>query len=210
MVWAVVGSSFFVPVDEVANEEVCVNAIFTPLSPVPYISTRNSRRQGESLRKPSPRSPLLNPQLSTTKTTDSHRPQTTDPTTSTMTDQVRTAHLLIKHTSSRNPVSRRTGEAVVISPQQAMTELQQYEARIKQEGIDSAFPKYAAERSDCSSCRNNGYVVWSGWIHIYSFWLIHCLLRCVKCAQQWQISLYRCSKVFNDVIWFIQTRKQYQ
>lgn len=76
-----------------------------------------------------------------------------------MTDQVRTAHLLIKHTSSRNPVSRRTGGAVVISPQQAMTELQQYEARIKQEGIDAAFPKYAAERSDCSSCRNNGYVV---------------------------------------------------
>ncbi|KAL3799160.1 hypothetical protein HJC23_002288 [Cyclotella cryptica] len=73
-----------------------------------------------------------------------------------MTDQVRTAHLLIKHTSSRNPVSRRTGEAVMISPQQALAELQRYEAKIKAEGIDTAFPKYAAERSDCSSYRNNG------------------------------------------------------
>ena len=73
-----------------------------------------------------------------------------------MTDQVRTAHLLIKHTSSRNPVSRRTGGAVTISPQEALAELQQYEAKIKDEGVDVAFPKYAAERSDCSSCRNNG------------------------------------------------------
>lgn len=73
-----------------------------------------------------------------------------------MTDQVRTAHLLIKHTSSRNPVSRRTGEAVNLSPQEALAELQQYEARIKEEGIDAAFPKYAAARSDCSSCKNNG------------------------------------------------------
>eukprot|EP00956_Cyclotella_meneghiniana_P007705 scaffold10321_cov69-Cyclotella_meneghiniana.AAC.7 len=75
MVWAVVGSSFFVPVDEVANEEVCVlNAIFTPLSPLPYISTRNSRRQGESQENPhlAHLSSILN-SLSTTKTTD-HRP----------------------------------------------------------------------------------------------------------------------------------------
>jgi hypothetical protein len=73
-----------------------------------------------------------------------------------MTDQVRTAHLLIKHTSSRNPVSRRTGETVTLSPQEALAELQRYEARIKEEGIDVAFPKYAAERSDCSYCKNNG------------------------------------------------------
>ena len=73
-----------------------------------------------------------------------------------MTDQVRTAHLLIKHSSSRNPVSRRTGGEVTISPQEALTELQKYEARIKEEGTDAAFPKYAAERSDCSSYRNNG------------------------------------------------------
>ncbi|KAL3767014.1 hypothetical protein ACHAWU_004512 [Discostella pseudostelligera] len=73
-----------------------------------------------------------------------------------MADQVRTAHLLIKHTGSRNPVSRRTGEQVTLSPDQALAELQSYEARIHSEGVASAFPKYAAERSDCSSCKNNG------------------------------------------------------
>eukprot|EP00571_Detonula_confervacea_P011714 CAMPEP_0172298682 /NCGR_PEP_ID=MMETSP1058-20130122/1226_1 /TAXON_ID=83371 /ORGANISM="Detonula confervacea, Strain CCMP 353" /LENGTH=115 /DNA_ID=CAMNT_0013007969 /DNA_START=39 /DNA_END=386 /DNA_ORIENTATION=+ len=71
-------------------------------------------------------------------------------------DQVRTAHLLIKHTGSRNPVSRRTGEQVTLSPEEALAELQSYEARIKSEGVSDAFPKYAAERSDCSSNRNNG------------------------------------------------------
>lgn len=70
--------------------------------------------------------------------------------------QVRCAHLLIKHTGSRNPVSRRTGEQVHTSPEDALAELQQYEAKIKAEGIDAAFPKYAAQRSDCSSYRANG------------------------------------------------------
>ena len=57
-------------------------------------------------------------------------------------DQVRTAHLLIKHTGSRNPVSRRTGATVSLSPPEAYAELQSYEARIRSEGIDAAFPKY--------------------------------------------------------------------
>jgi len=66
------------------------------------------------------------------------------------------AHLLIKHTGSRNPVSRRTGAKVMLSPEDAHAELQSYEARIRSEGIDTAFPKYAAERSDCSSYQNSG------------------------------------------------------
>ena len=70
--------------------------------------------------------------------------------------QVRCAHLLIKHTGSRNPVSRRTGEQVTLSPQDALAELQSYEAKIKAEGVHSAFPQYASERSDCSSFRNKG------------------------------------------------------
>jgi parvulin-like peptidyl-prolyl isomerase len=37
-----------------------------------------------------------------------------------------------------------------------MAELKKYEARIQQEGVDAAFPKYAQERSDCSSFKNNG------------------------------------------------------
>ena len=69
---------------------------------------------------------------------------------------VRAAHLLIKHTGSRNPVSRRTGEAVTMSPEDAMAELQEYEKKIRNEGVDTAFPMYAEQRSDCSSFRNKG------------------------------------------------------
>ena len=61
---------------------------------------------------------------------------------------VRVAHLLIKHTGSRNPVSRRTGEQVQLSPQQALAELQMYQQRIISDGVHEAFPKYAQERSD--------------------------------------------------------------
>jgi parvulin-like peptidyl-prolyl isomerase len=69
---------------------------------------------------------------------------------------VRTAHLLIKHTGSRNPVSRRTGKQVTISPEEAMAELQQYEKRIKESGVAETFPVCAMERSDCSSFARNG------------------------------------------------------
>ena len=69
---------------------------------------------------------------------------------------VRAAHLLIKHTGSRNPVSRRTGETVTLLPNDALIELQLYETKIIAEGIDISFPKYAHERSDCSSYKNNG------------------------------------------------------
>jgi parvulin-like peptidyl-prolyl isomerase len=81
---------------------------------------------------------------------------TTIPTTCTMTDQVRAAHLLIKHTGSRNPVSRRTGEQVTLAPADAMKELEQYEQKIIAEGVDESFPKYATERSDCSSFKQKG------------------------------------------------------
>jgi parvulin-like peptidyl-prolyl isomerase len=70
-------------------------------------------------------------------------------------DKVRAAHLLIKHTGSRNPVSRRTGEMVHLSPEDAVQELRSYEAKILAEGLAS-FPKYAHERSDCGSFANNG------------------------------------------------------
>lgn len=73
-----------------------------------------------------------------------------------MTAQVRAAHLLIKHTASRNPISRRTGEQVTLTPALAMQEITNYMHRIQQEGLASSFPKYARERSDCSSFRANG------------------------------------------------------
>mmetsp|Transcript_10377 Transcript_10377/g.19425 ORF Transcript_10377/g.19425 Transcript_10377/m.19425 type:complete len:115 (-) Transcript_10377:17-361(-) len=69
--------------------------------------------------------------------------------------KVRAAHLLIKHTESRNPISRRTGEQVTLTPALAMQEITNYMHRIQQEGLDS-FPKYARERSDCSSFRADG------------------------------------------------------
>ena len=68
---------------------------------------------------------------------------------------MRAAHLLIKHTGSRNPVSRRTGEQVTLSPEQARKELEGYEQKIKQEGLNS-FARYAQERSDCSSYQRGG------------------------------------------------------
>ena len=73
-----------------------------------------------------------------------------------MSEQVRAAHLLIKHTGSRNPVSRRTGATITLSPEDAEKELVIYERKIREEGLNEAFPKYASERSDCSSFKNNG------------------------------------------------------
>ena len=73
-----------------------------------------------------------------------------------MSDQVRAAHLLIKHTQSRNPVSRRTGKQVTLTPDDAYVELQSYEQKIISEGIHESFPKYAHERSDCGSFTNSG------------------------------------------------------
>ncbi len=73
-----------------------------------------------------------------------------------MSEQVRTAHLLIKHTGSRNPVSRRTGAQVTLTPDEAVAELRHYQSKIQAECIHEVFPKYALERSDCGSFAKNG------------------------------------------------------
>ena len=67
-------------------------------------------------------------------------------------------HLLIKHSASRNPVSRRTGQSTAnYSPEQAMEEILQYAEKIKAEGAtEEVFRKYATERSDCGSFRQGG------------------------------------------------------
>ena len=44
----------------------------------------------------------------------------------------------------------------MLSPEDAIRELQAYKSKIESEGVHEAFPKYAAERSDCSSFRNMG------------------------------------------------------
>ena len=59
-----------------------------------------------------------------------------------MADQVRAAHLLIKHAGSRNPVSRRTGAPVTLAPADALAELRSYEDRIREEGVAAPFPTY--------------------------------------------------------------------
>jgi hypothetical protein len=69
--------------------------------------------------------------------------------------QVRAAHLLIKHSGSRNPVSRRTGMPVDLGSVDAVRELELYEERIRSEGLES-FSRYAKERSDCGSYANGG------------------------------------------------------
>ena len=62
-----------------------------------------------------------------------------------MADQVRAAHLLIKHAGSRNPVSRRTGAPVTLAPADALAELRSYEDRIRAEGVAAAFPRTVSE-----------------------------------------------------------------
>lgn len=71
--------------------------------------------------------------------------------------EVRAAHLLVKHTGSRNPTSRRTGLPVTLSPEAAMAEINHYLDLISNhpDGLRS-FPNFAKERSDCSSFRNHG------------------------------------------------------
>mmetsp|Transcript_37240 Transcript_37240/g.116416 ORF Transcript_37240/g.116416 Transcript_37240/m.116416 type:complete len:121 (-) Transcript_37240:808-1170(-) len=76
-----------------------------------------------------------------------------------MPDVVVAAHILRKHTGSRNPVSRRTGQQITRSKEEAIAELQEYLGALSglegQELVD-AFMKIASESSDCSSFRNGG------------------------------------------------------
>jgi peptidyl-prolyl cis-trans isomerase NIMA-interacting 1 len=67
-----------------------------------------------------------------------------------------TMDVVSQKNKSRNPVSRRTGEQVTLTPDEAMAELERYEAKILDEGIGEAFPRYAQQRSDCSSYKHNG------------------------------------------------------
>lgn len=72
-----------------------------------------------------------------------------------MTTQVRTAHILIKHTGSRNPLSRRTNTRVTLSPEDAKHELEHIYNQIQSSGLQT-FPTVASHRSDCGSFANGG------------------------------------------------------
>ncbi|KAG5510966.1 hypothetical protein JKF63_06467 [Porcisia hertigi] len=64
------------------------------------------------------------------------------------------AHLLIKHSGSRNPVSHRTGQATTISQDEAVRELQQFRESIEKGEI--SFEDAAYRRSDCGSYARGG------------------------------------------------------
>ncbi|KAG5485282.1 hypothetical protein CUR178_06645 [Leishmania enriettii] len=65
-------------------------------------------------------------------------------------------HLLIKHSGSRNPVSRRTGKPTTISYDEAVVELQQWLCSIKEGKV--TFEDAARQRSDCGSYACGGYL----------------------------------------------------
>ena len=70
---------------------------------------------------------------------------------------VRASHLLCKHTESRNPVSRRTGEQITLSKAEARAELEQIRATLAGAAdLPAAFAQAALARSDCGSFRNGG------------------------------------------------------
>ena len=71
---------------------------------------------------------------------------------------VRASHILVKHTESRNPVSRRTGAQITLSKADARVELEQIRATLagKQGDLPEAFAQAALARSDCGSFRNGG------------------------------------------------------
>ena len=70
---------------------------------------------------------------------------------------VRASHLLCKHTESRNPVSRRTGEQITLSKAEARAELEQIRATLAGAAdLPAAFAQAALIRSDCGSFRNGG------------------------------------------------------
>ncbi|CAG9569048.1 putative PPIase [Leishmania major strain Friedlin] len=66
----------------------------------------------------------------------------------------RAEHLLIKHSGSRNPVSRRTGQPTTISYEEAVTELQKWCQSINDGKV--TFEEAARQRSDCSSYARGG------------------------------------------------------
>jgi hypothetical protein len=63
-------------------------------------------------------------------------------------------HLLIKYSGSRNPVSRRTGQATTMSYDDAVTELEQWRQDILAGKI--TFEDAAKQRSDCGSYARGG------------------------------------------------------
>ena len=74
---------------------------------------------------------------------------------------VRCLHLLIKHSGSRNPISRRTGAAITRSRAEAEEELQQLLQQLQQlqhdqQQLQQTFAALAQQHSDCGSFSRGG------------------------------------------------------
>lgn len=75
--------------------------------------------------------------------------------------QVRCAHILCKHSKSRNPISRRTGGSVTISKEEAIREIEGIMASLRSSPkLDSSFREMASARSDCGSFQKGGDLGW--------------------------------------------------
>ena len=74
-------------------------------------------------------------------------------------EKVRASHMLIKHETSRNPLSRRTNESTANYTQaEAAEEMKGWTAELKRDERPMAekFAALAAHRSDCGSFQNGG------------------------------------------------------
>ena len=71
--------------------------------------------------------------------------------------KVRASHILCKHVGSRNPVSRRTGQAITISQQAATEEITSYITQLRSSPtLKDTFAQIAKNRSDCGSFSKAG------------------------------------------------------
>ena len=69
-----------------------------------------------------------------------------------ITESIRCTHILVKHTASRNPVSRRTNQQVTLSKEQAMEKIREIQQRV----TPANFKQIAHEESDCGSYVDGG------------------------------------------------------
>mmetsp|Transcript_9772 Transcript_9772/g.16008 ORF Transcript_9772/g.16008 Transcript_9772/m.16008 type:complete len:159 (+) Transcript_9772:193-669(+) len=68
--------------------------------------------------------------------------------------RVRASHILVKHQGSRNPVSRRTGEKVSRTAEEAIELLKTFQKQVKED--PTKFAEIAEKNSDCSSFKRGG------------------------------------------------------
>ncbi|GFE55343.1 peptidylprolyl isomerase [Babesia ovis] len=74
-----------------------------------------------------------------------------------MATTVRCAHILLKHTGSRNPINRNTNQPVTRSKEEAIMEIKRHlETIMASKERDREFKRIATEVSECSSARKGG------------------------------------------------------